>query len=247
MIDYDVYVMTFKMKVFYAVSASMVIFAVAYLFYRSIVLAAVFSPMGIIYIKYRRKQLIAKRKNELNLQFKDFLTSLASALIAGRALENAFECTLGDLLVLYPNDEAYIIKETKVIIHKLSLNITIETAISDFAKRSKVDDIINFSDVIIISKRTGANLIEAIKNSSGIISDKIEMRQEIETLLSARKFEQKVLNVMPLAMIFILSTTAKDYINPIFTTVSGRTAMTACLALLVTAVLISNKIMNIKM
>lgn len=247
LIDYDIYIMPVKMKIFYALTAGTVIFAISYLFYRSIIMAAFLSPLGITFIKYRRNQIIVRRRNELNIQFKDFLVSLASSLSAGRALENAFECALGDLLVLYPNDEVCIIKETKIIIHKLSLNVTIEEAISDFAKRSKVEDIMNFSDVITICKRTGGNLIEAIKNSSGIISDKIEMRQEIETLLSARKFEQKILNIMPVAMIFILSTTAKDYIEPIFSTLQGRCAMTVCLILLVCAFMISNKIMDIKM
>jgi len=235
------------MKIIYAAIAATVVFLVSYLFYRSILLATILCPLGTFYLKYKREQIIIKRRNELNLQFRDLLISLASCLSAGKALENAFKSALEDLLVLYPSDEAYIIRETKIIIHKLALNITIEDAISDFAKRSKLDDIKNFSDVIMICKRTGGNLIEAIKNSSGIIGDKIEMKQEIETLLTARKFEQKILNIMPIGMIFVLSTTAQEYIQPIFNTPQGRSAMTVCLLLLIAAFLISNKIMNIKM
>ncbi|MHB8062056.1 MAG: type II secretion system F family protein [Ruminiclostridium sp.] len=247
LIDYDSYVIPIKMKIIYSIIAATFIFTVSYLFYRSILFAAILSPFGALYLKYKRSKIVIKRRNELNLQFKDLLISLASSLSAGRALENAFESALEDLLVLYPSDEACIIKETKIIIHKLSFNITIEEAISDFAKRSKLDDIKNFSDVIIICKRTGGNLIEAIKNSAGIISDKIEMKQEIETLLASRKFEQKILNIMPIGMVFILSITATDYIEPIFTTTQGRGAMTICLLLLMAAFLLSNKIMNIKM
>jgi tight adherence protein B len=175
------------------------------------------------------------------------MISLASSLSAGRALENAFESALEDLFVLYPSDEAYIIKETKVIIHKLSYNITIEVAISDFAKRSDIEDIMNFADVIIICKRTGGNLIDALKNSAAIISDKIEMKQEIDTVLSSRKFEQKILNVMPIGMVLILSITASEYIEPVFTTFQGRAAMTVSLILLTASFFISNKIMSIRM
>lgn len=247
MIDYNKYTIPVKMKLLYAFTASILVFSVAYLFYRSLLLSAIICPIGIIYLKYKRKQIINKRKNELNLQFKDLLISLGSSLSAGKAIENAFKNALGDLLVLYPSEETSIIKETNIIIHKLSLNITIEDAINDFAKRSALEDIMNFSDVINICKRTGGNMIEAIKNASGIISDKIEMKQEIETLLSARKFEQKILNIMPVGMILILSLTAKDYIQPVFCTVQGRVAMTVCLLLLVFAYMISNKIMDIKM
>ncbi len=245
--DYDDYLIPLKWRIFYVLFASAVIFTVSYLFYRSVIFAGILSPLGILYLKQRKKQLVAKQKNELNIQFKDLLTSLASSLSSGKAIENAFNIALGDLLVLYPGEEACIIKETRIIIHKLSLNITVEEAIGDLAKRSKLEDIANFSDVISICKRAGGNLIEAIKNASGIISDKIEMKQEIETLLSSRKFEQKVLNIMPVAMILILSLTAQDYISPIFTTTQGKMSMTLCLLLLWAAYVLSNKIMNIRL
>ncbi len=245
--NYDVYFISIKWKITYVICACTVVFSIGYLFYRSIIFAGALSPLGILYLKVKKKQLILKRRNELNLQFKDLLSSLASSLSSGSTIENAFTCALDDLLVLYPSEETSIIRETNVIIHKLSLNTTIEDAISDLAKRAKLEDIANFSDVISICKRTGGNLIEAIKNASGIISDKIEMKQEIETMLSSRKFEQKVLNVMPLGMVLVLSITAGDYISPIFTTIQGRVAMTVCLLLLSCAFFLSNKIMNIRM
>ncbi len=247
MIDYNEYAIPLKMKLVYALVASVAVFAVSYLFYRSVIISMVISPLGIFYLKYKRKQIIHKRKIELNLQFKDLLISLASSLSAGKPLEKSFVGALSDLYVLYPSDDAYIVRETKIIINKLSLNVSIEDAISDFAVRSDIDDIQNFSDVIIICKRTGGNLVEAIKTSSRIISEKIEMTQEIETLLSSRKFEQKILNIMPIVMIFILSTTAAEYIKPVFVTATGRISVTLCLILLTVAYLISNRIMNIKL
>ncbi|WP_024833963.1 type II secretion system F family protein [Ruminiclostridium josui] len=247
MVNYNEYSIPLKMKLLYALSAVAVVFAISYMFYRSVIISIIISPLGIFYLKYKRKQIIHKRKRELNLQFKDLLISLSSSLSAGKPLEKSFVGALSDLYVLYPSDDAYIVQESKIIINKLSLNVSIEDAISDFADRSDIDDIKNFSDVIIICKRTGGNLIEAIKNSSRIISEKIEMKQEIETLLSSRKFEQKILNIMPIAMIFVLSITATEYIKPVFTTVTGRISVTLCLILLISAYLISNKIMNIKL
>ncbi len=247
MVDYNEYSIPLQLKLLYALSAAAVVFAISYMFYRSLVISMIISPSGICYLRYKRKQIIYKRKRELNLQFKDLLISLASSLSAGKPLEKSFVGALSDLYVLYPSDDAHIVRETKIIINKLSLNVSIEDAISDFADRSDIDDIKNFSDVIIICKRTGGNLVEAIKNSSRIISEKIEMKQEIETLLSSRKFEQKILNTMPIAMIFILSTTAGEYIKPVFITITGRIAVTLCLVLLIVAYLISNKIMNIKL
>ncbi len=245
--DYDIYIISLKWKIIYSLWAGAVIFFITFLFYRSFVLASALSPLGIFYVKHRRKQLVMRRKNQLNLQFKDLLTSLASSLSSGNTVETAFANALGDLLVLYPGDDECIVKETRIILHKLALNVTIEEAAGDFARRSKLEDIVNFSDCISICKRSGGNLIVAIKNASGIISDKIEMKQEIETLLASRRFEQRILNIMPVAIIFLLSVSAQDYISPLFYTIAGRTAMTASLLLLSAAFIISGKIMNIRL
>ncbi|OPX46274.1 hypothetical protein CLHUN_00900 [Ruminiclostridium hungatei] len=245
--DYDNYIISFKWKIIYVLLAGAAIFGITYLFYRNSFLAGGLSPLGIFYLRHRRKQLVLRRKNQLNLQFKDLLTSLASSLSSGNAVENAFSNALGDLLVLYPGDDACIIRETRIILHKLALNVTIEEAVGDLARRSKLDDIVNFSDCISICKRSGGNLIVAVKNASGIISDKIEMKQEIETLLASRKFEQRILNIMPVVIISLLSVSAQDYISPLFMTNAGKAAMTVSLLLLAAAYLISGKIMSIRL
>jgi len=80
----------------------------------------------------------------------------------------------------------------------------------------------NFTDVFKTCKRTGGNLVNVIRNSTNIINDKIEIKEEINTLLAAKKFEQKVLSVMPFIMILILSLTTEDYMAPVFDTIVGR-------------------------
>jgi len=76
------------------------------------------------------------------------------------------------------------------------------------------------------ARETGGNLVNVIRNSTNIINDKIEIKEEINTLLAAKKFEQKVLSVMPFIMILILSLTTEDYMAPVFDTIVGRIVMT---------------------
>ncbi len=126
------------------------------------------------------------------------------------------------------------------------MNETVEAVLSDFARRARIEDVENFSDVFQLCKRTGGNIVEVVRNTSGIISDKIEIRQEIDMLLAQRKFEQKVLNVVPVAMIVLLSASAADYMEPVFTTAVGRLVMTAAIGLLAAAWFLSRRIMDIK-
>jgi len=130
------------------------------------------------------------------------LYSISASLTAGKSVETAF-------------------REVEYIVRRLEMNETIEDALEDLAKRSHLEDIQNFTDVLTC-KRTGGNLVNVIRNSTNIINDKIEIKEEINTLLAAKKFEQKVLSVMPFIMILILSLTTEDYMAPVFDTIVGR-------------------------
>ena len=246
LIDYNEYKMTQKEKSLYIIIAAVAIFIIGFIFYRSYILSALLCPLALLYPKIRTKEIIEKRKAELNLQFKDMLYSLSSSMAAGKSVESGFRDVLKDLSIQYPSSDIYIITEIECIVRRIAMNETVEAALEDFASRSHLEDIANFVDVFQTCKRTGGNIVEIIKNTSNIINDKIEIRQEIDTMLAARKFEQKVLNIMPIGMIVLLSISAGDYIGPIFTTIPGRIAMTISLALLTAAYFVSGKIMNIK-
>ena len=245
--DFDSYVMTLRERVLYTAMAAIVIFSVAFIFYRSIFLSLLLTPLALFYPRIKTKDIIKKRKKELNIQFKDMLYSLSSSLSAGRTVESAFREALKDLSVLYPDPSAYILVEISRIISKLDINETLECALSDFASRAKLEDVDSFVNVFNISKRTGGNIAEVIRNTSAIISDRIEVGQEVDTMLAERRFEQKVLNMVPILMIVLLSFSAPDYLSPVFTTMAGRLTMSASIVLLVIAWLISAKLNNIKL
>lgn len=244
--DYDVYVMPAKEKVVCILTAAAALFALSYVFYRSIAFSGIISLLALYYPKVKARKLIEKRKKELNLQFRDMLYSISSSLSAGKSVESAFRDVLKDLEVLYPNPDTIIIKEVQYIIRKLDLNETIESALYDLARRTHLEDIENFAEVFQTCKRTGGNIVEVIRNAANLINDKIEIKQEISTMLSERKLEQKILNAFPIFIVVMMSISSEDYIAPIFNTVAGRLAMTVSVILLIVAYFISKKIMDIK-
>lgn len=244
--DYGIYNMTLAEKMLYVCLAAVIIYIFAFVFYRSHLISALFTPLAIIYPRIRRAELLKKRQKELNLQFKDMLYSLSSSLSAGKSIENSFREVVRDLSVLYPDPDAYIIVETGYMARKIEMNETAEAVLADFARRAHIDDIDNFVDVLQTCKRAGGNMVEVIRNTSGIINDKIEIGQEIDMLLAQRRFEQKILNVMPVFMVVLLSLTAYEYMAPVFTTYAGRLVMTIAIFILIGAYLLSRKIMDIK-
>lgn len=247
MTSFDSYTMSLKEKILYTAMAAVVIFAIAFIFYRSVLLSCLLVPLALFYPRIKTSDIIKKRKKELNIQFKDMLYSLSSSLSAGKTVESGFREALKDLSVLYPEPSAFILIEVRRIISMLETNETLEHALSDFASRARLEDVDNFVDVFNISKRSGGNISEVIKNTSAIISDRIEVAQEVDTMLAERRFEQKVLNVVPIFLILVLSASAPDYLSPVFNTAAGRLTMTASIGLLALSLLISTKLNDIKL
>ncbi|HPV02716.1 MAG TPA: type II secretion system F family protein [Clostridiales bacterium] len=244
--DYNVYIMGMKQKICYTLSAAAVIFAAGFLFYRSVFISVLLTPLALLYPRIKTKDIIRRRKKELNIQFKDLLYSLASSVSAGKSIESAFRAAIDDLSVLYPDPSAYILVEIRNIVSRLDTNETLESALSEFAGRAGLEDIDNFVNVLNISRRAGGNIAQIIRNTSSIISDRIEVGQEIDMLLAERRFEQKVLNAVPVFMTVLLSVSAPDYMYPVFNTAAGRLTMTISLAIMAAAWLISSKLNDIK-
>lgn len=124
--------------------------------------------------------------------------------------------------------------------------MTVEDAICQFSERAHIEDIESFGDIVRICKRTGGNLVEVIRSTSNMIGDKIETKNEIETTITAKKFESRVMTVTPIFMVLILSMSSPDYMAPVFNTVIGAIAMTVAIVLFVIAFFVSEKIIDIE-
>lgn len=244
-IDYNLYKMSKSQKLYYIFLAWCFIMIIGLIFYHSFLISFIISPLCLLYPKIKTKEIIEERKKELNIQFKDMLLSVQSSLSSGKTFESSFKEALKDLDYLYPDNKNYIIHEIKIIIKKLELNKTVEECLDELAQRSHLEDIENFCDVIKICKRTGGNLVEVTENTTRMINDKIEILQEIDVILAEKKFEQKVMSIMPVALVLVLYLSSKDYMQPVFEG-GGRIIMTVAIGLIGTGYYLSKRIMNIK-
>lgn len=244
--DYNVYIMSKKEKMFYIAAAMLALFAVGYIFYHNIILSLLLMLLGIKFPDIRTVQIIEKRKKQLTVQFKDMLYSLSSALSVGKSVEMGLRDCLKDLEIIYPDKSTDIIVEIEYILRGIGMNATTESMFQQFADRAHIEDVENFVDVFVTCKRTGGDIIEVIRSTSNTIGEKIEIKQEIDTVISGKKYEFQFLMIMPVAMVLILSATAADYMLPVFTTVVGRIVMTIAIGIFIIAYFVGSKIMRIE-
>ncbi|MCT4685998.1 type II secretion system F family protein [Vallitalea sp.] len=246
LINYAEYHMNILERVKYSLIAMAGVYILCILFYNNHIIAGILSLIGLLYPKYKKPQLIKKRKTELRLQFKEAIYALSSSLGAGKSIESSFKSVLSDLRILYPEPNTYIILEFEYIVRKIEMNETIEDAIQDFASRASIDDITNFSNVFVTAKRTGGNIISIIRYTSNVISEKIEIHNEIEVLVSSKQFEHRILSLLVPGIIIYLQMSSPGYLEVMYSTITGRILMTVCLILFTVSYRVGKKITDIE-
>jgi tight adherence protein B len=174
------------------------------IFFRSLLVAL---PVGLLAgwkgVSVYRKWLQRRRKENLLLQFKDFMEALSTAYSAGHNTREAFADSAGDLMNTY-GEEADIVKEVQIIQTGLENGYTIEVLLQDFADRSGLEDIRNFADVFTNCHRRGVDVRKVVNDTRMIISEKMEIEQEIKSLLNGGKNELNIMIVMPLIIVLML-------------------------------------------
>lgn len=213
----------------------------AFFFYRS---AWAWAPMllvGGLFVLQRQKNRKKQQERELLLQFKECVLSVAGSLKAGYAVENAFMESRGDMETMFGTD-CRMVEELKKLCIGLSNNETLECLLQDMAARSGLEEILEFAEVFVIAKRNSGNIPETIEIYSKIISEKLELEAEIETLLAAKRLEQKVMNVMPFFIVLYLEYSNPGYFDMMYHNAFGVAIMSACLVVYLGAYMLSERI-----
>lgn len=245
-LNYSVYELSLNEKIIALLMAGSVIFIIGFIFYKNSLIAFSLTLGSFYFLRIRSKQLQQRRQLELNDQFKQALFSISSSLSAGRSFENAIVETVQDLQMLYANPQTYIIVEFNIIVQKLRNGENIESALKQFSQRADMDDIRNFSEVLSICKRSGGNLVEVIRRTAAMIGEKIELQQDISLLVAQKRFESRILSIVPLAIVAFLSFSSPDYMLPMYQGFIGPIIMTLALILLICCFVVTNKIMDIQ-
>lgn len=217
----------------------------AWLFYRDIrgavPIGGIVLPVG---LKRKDRELLERQKQRLTAEFTDCIRLVAGGLAAGYSMENAWKNAEPDLEKLHGR-EAVMCEELRTLNYGVAVNEPIEKLLLDFADRSGLEDVFSFCQVFSFAKRSGGNLTKIIGNTVKQIGDKREVLQEIETVMSAKKLEQKIMNIIPLLLLAYVSVSSSDFISPLYQNLFGQIVMSICLAVYGLAFLLSEKIIRI--
>ena len=203
------------------------ILMISYMLYGTCLCAILLSPYLIYFLKSWEKQWIEKRKNMFQLQFKEAVQALATALNVGYSVENAMREVLKDLQVIYKKDEL-IIREFRYMVRQLDVNFTIEKVLQEFSERTKEEDVQTFVTIFVMAKRSGGDMIGIIRNTVQQMSEKADIRREIGTIIASKKLEFKVMSAIPFGMICYMKFSFPEFMGILYGNVAGVVIMTIC-------------------
>lgn len=243
-IDYRKYSFTWKDWLTYFVMIIAKGAVIGYLFYDSFKMCILCVPFFVMDYKSMKEERLKRQKRDLTMQFRSMMEALVTSLTAGYSLERAFSDAKRDLSLIYPSN-AVIFKELDEIIAGLKVNIPVEKLLKDFGVRSGIEDIDNFANVVAAAKRSGGNLIRIIEKTVRSISDKISLEEEMETMISAKKLEEKIMMVMPYGILFYLRISNGGFLDVLYHNGIGIVLMTIFLAGVYLANMWATRIMDI--
>lgn len=223
-----------------------IIVFLAILCYNSLFFALLLLPFIPYHLAVTKNKLKEARKWKLNMQFKDCINCISSALESGYSIENALKEAYLDMKLSY-NEEDLIMKEMRGIISAVENNRTVEEIFLDFSLRSGVDDIKSFADIFATAKRTGGNLILIIKSTADVIHTRVELKRELRTVIASKKYEADIMKLIPFGILIYLRVFSPDMVAALYGNLFGIVFMTIVLVLYLLLCRISDHVVKIEM
>ena len=218
---------------------------IALCFYNSFWAAGIFPLVALWLFREKRQTLGEKRRKELKLQFKDAVEGIAAALAAGYSAENAIREARKDLQLVYTGSTD-MIHELSAIERKMDANQTVEAAMEDFARRSGLEEAETFAEIFAVGKRSGGDLIGIMEDTAQTITQIVETERQASMALASRRYEQKVMNLVPFAMILYLRMGCTGFLDPLYGNPMGICVMTGTLGLYLLAWHLGKRLLDIE-
>ena len=243
--DYAEYHFSLKEGLLVCLEGAVLVAMIGYFFYHSWIACVALIPVFVLFIREKKKDMAKKHRQELSLEFKDLVLALSANTKAGYSVENALRESCRDMELLYGTDSP-ICLEVRHMLRGIGNNVVLEKLLYDLGMRSHQPDIRQFADVFLIAKRSGGNLTEILEKTAAVIEQKIEVDKEIQLMISAKKMEQKIMNLVPFLIIFYIGTTSRGFFDVLYHNLIGIVVMTVCLGFYGAAYLLSKRIVEIE-
>ncbi len=213
----------------------------AFFFYRSVWALPPMTLVGWLYLRRNRHRRLRRRNRQLLIQFRECIQAVAASMRAGYAVENAFLESIADMRNMF-GENCAMERELRQLRQGLANNVTLEVLLAEMGQRCGLEEMREFAEVFAIAKRNGGSIPVTVDTAGSAIGRRLAVEEEMETLLSARKLEQRVMNAMPFMIVWYVEVSNPGYFDMLYGNPAGVALMTVCMGIYLAAYALSERI-----
>lgn len=205
---------------------------ISWLFYDSVYGLVLFPVILIGSVVYLAGEEVGKEREFFLKCYQEFLGGITSWLSTGLSIEVAFMKEEEALAELFGANAEFVRGISKVN-QEVALNKPIEKAFYDFAYRNDLEEVWEFAEVFVFSKRLGADYVSNIRKCTDRMNEMIEIRRQIAADSYEKNVEMKIMCAVPLLFIAFLKTTSYEFISVLYSNLAGVVVMTVAFGIYV--------------
>lgn len=228
----------------YGIAAAVLGGVAVWLCYRSIFGIPAGILLAGVYLRQKKKELLLRKKQTLELHFRDFLTSLHATAEAGYSLENGVRFSAKEIEKRYGEKDVLSV-ELRGILRQMELQRPVETLFWELGIRSGLDSVLTFSEVMIIAKRIGGSMQKVLENSWRNLCAKIDTEQEVYTVTAAMRYEHMLMCLMPAGILLYMESAFGGFMDSLYGNTTGAVIMTVALGLYILAYLWGQRLIRL--
>lgn len=182
---------------------------------------------------------ISRQVRKFNSQLEEMITMVSNSLRAGFGLLQAFDLAAEQL-------QPPISTELNRLLRDIRVGATLEDALEAMSKRVGSYDLDVIITAILIQRSVGSNLAEVLEKVAYTIRERVRLKGEINTLTSQKKLSGLVVGLLPPAIMLIIMAMSFEYMEPLFTTGTGRVLLAIAVGLDIAGIVAIRRIVTIE-
>lgn len=219
------------------------IVAFSWLFYDSFYAIPFLLPMLVLWCRECQSFRRQKEEEQFQKSFREWILLLSSSLSAGYSVENAMVQSCEELSMMVSGEDV-MVKELKVMLAMLENQQSPETILKEFADRQSSEEVKSFVEVFCTARKSGGSLNAIIRSTSSQMAEIMDTRREILTLLASKIYEQKIMTVMPAAVLLYVRIGSGEFLEGLYHNPAGIVVASVCLLLYLGAYLLGKRMVQ---
>lgn len=189
----------------------------------------------LFYVKLRKRQ----RREQLDSQLTEAISTLCSALRAGHSFQQAMNSITEEM-------EGPIAEEFGRVFRETRHGMTLQDSMSRMVERTGSEDLEMMCTAILIQREIGGNLAEVLENVSATIRSRLTLRSEIRTRTASGRLSGYLVGSLPVVLLLCFSMFNPAYMAPLFSTATGRIMLLTGAVLELVGFAVIRRVVNVK-